>query len=108
MTAMLWLIPLAFLFVAIAVWVFMWAVKRGQFDDLDSPGLTVLMDDDLPRHSAPGASAPESAEPESAAPESAEPESAPPETNAGDEYRQQHARTNRPSATRTDRHHDRI
>lgn len=49
MTAMLWLIPLAFLFVAIAVWVFMWAVKRGQFDDLDSPGLTVLMDDDLPR-----------------------------------------------------------
>lgn len=98
MTAMLWLIPLAFLFVAIAVWVFMWAVKRGQFDDLDSPGLTVLMDDDLPRHSAPGASSPESAEPESALPE----------TNAGDEYRRQHARTNRPSATRTDRHHDRI
>jgi hypothetical protein len=29
-----------------AVWLFFWAVGSGQFDDLDTPALRVVMDDD--------------------------------------------------------------
>jgi len=42
------LIPLALLLLGLAVWAFFWAVGSGQFDDLDSPGWTVLADDDNP------------------------------------------------------------
>ena len=41
------LIPLSLLLVGAALWAFFWAVKNGQFDDLDSPALDVL-DDELP------------------------------------------------------------
>ncbi|NIV17882.1 MAG: cbb3-type cytochrome oxidase assembly protein CcoS [Woeseiaceae bacterium] len=40
------LIPLALVLLAGAVWAFFWAVGSGQFDDLDTPALRVLMDDD--------------------------------------------------------------
>ena len=40
------LIPLALLLLAGAVWVFFWAVGSGQFDDLDTPAMRVVMDDD--------------------------------------------------------------
>ncbi len=30
----------------VAVWVFFWAVGSGQFDDLDTPALRIIMDDD--------------------------------------------------------------
>jgi cbb3-type cytochrome oxidase maturation protein len=40
------LIPLGLLLLGIAVWAFFWAVGSGQFDDLDSPAWSVLMDDD--------------------------------------------------------------
>ena len=40
------LIPLALLLLAGAVWAFFWAVGRGQFDDLDTPAVRVIMDDD--------------------------------------------------------------
>ena len=40
------LIPLALLLLAGAVWLFFWAVGSGQFDDLDTPALRVVMDDD--------------------------------------------------------------
>ena len=40
------LIPLALLILAIAVWVFFWAVGSGQFDDLDTPAMRVILDDD--------------------------------------------------------------
>lgn len=40
------LIPLALLILAVAVWVFFWAVGSGQFDDLDTPALRVVLDDD--------------------------------------------------------------
>ena len=42
------LIPLALLLVALGVWAFFWAVGSGQFDDLDSPGWTVLTDEQKP------------------------------------------------------------
>jgi cbb3-type cytochrome oxidase maturation protein len=40
------LIPLALLLLGFAVWAFFWAVGSGQFDDLDTPAVRVIMDDD--------------------------------------------------------------
>ena len=40
------LIPLALLLLGVAVWAFFWAVGSGQFDDLDTPAVRVIMDDD--------------------------------------------------------------
>ncbi len=40
------LIPLALLVLGAAVWAFFWAVGSGQFDDLDSPAMRILLDDD--------------------------------------------------------------
>jgi cbb3-type cytochrome oxidase maturation protein len=40
------LIPLGLLLLAIAVAAFFWAVRSGQFDDLETPAMSVLMDDD--------------------------------------------------------------
>lgn len=40
------LIPLGLVLLGIAIWAFFWAVGSGQFDDLKSPGWSVVMDDD--------------------------------------------------------------
>ena len=40
------LIPLAVLLLALAVWALLWAIKSGQFDDLESHGWSVVLDDD--------------------------------------------------------------
>lgn len=40
------LIPLALLILGVAVWAFFWAVGSGQFDDLDTPAMRVVLDDD--------------------------------------------------------------
>ena len=40
------LIPLAVVLLALAVWALLWAIKSGQFDDLDSHGWSVVLDDD--------------------------------------------------------------
>ena len=40
------LIPLAVMLLAIAVWALLWAIKSGQFDDLESHGWSVVLDDD--------------------------------------------------------------
>lgn len=40
------LIPLALLLLGGAVWAFFWAVSSGQFDDLDTPAVRIVMDDD--------------------------------------------------------------
>jgi cbb3-type cytochrome oxidase maturation protein len=40
------LIPLGLVLVGIGLWAFFWAVGNGQFDDLDSPGWSVLKDDE--------------------------------------------------------------
>lgn len=39
------LIPLGLVLVGLALWAFFWAVSDGQFDDLESPGWSVLADD---------------------------------------------------------------
>jgi cbb3-type cytochrome oxidase maturation protein len=46
------LIPIAMLFVAIAVAVFFWAVKSEQFDDLDRQSVSILFDDDVKKSAA--------------------------------------------------------
>ncbi len=40
------LIPLGLVLLGIAVWAFMWAVRSGQFEDLEGPAHRILMDDD--------------------------------------------------------------
>lgn len=39
------LIPIALLFVAIAISLFFWAVRSEQFDDLDRQGYSILFDE---------------------------------------------------------------
>ena len=40
------LIPLALLLLAVAAWALLWAIRSGQFDDLDSQGWSVVLDED--------------------------------------------------------------
>ena len=40
------LIPLAVVLLAFAIWALIWAIKNGQFDDLESHGWSVVLDDD--------------------------------------------------------------
>jgi cbb3-type cytochrome oxidase maturation protein len=46
------LIPVSLMLVAIAIWLFGWAIKNGQYDDLEGPGHSILFDDD--EHMIPG------------------------------------------------------
>jgi len=51
------LLPLALLFVGIAVAWFVWAVRSGQFDDLETPAVRILFDDqEQPKEASPGSS----------------------------------------------------
>lgn len=43
------LIPLAIALLALAIWAFFWAVRAGQFDDLDTPAVRILLDDERER-----------------------------------------------------------
>jgi cbb3-type cytochrome oxidase maturation protein len=47
------LIPLGLVLVAFGVWAFFWAVGSGQFDDLETPGWSVLVDEDSGRQDGP-------------------------------------------------------
>lgn len=40
------MIPLGLLLAGLAVWAFFWAVGSGQFDDLDGPAYSILLDDE--------------------------------------------------------------
>jgi cbb3-type cytochrome oxidase maturation protein len=42
------LIPLAVILVAVIALAFLWAVRSGQFDDMEGPAHQILMDDDRP------------------------------------------------------------
>ncbi len=46
MNILLILIPISLLLVVVAISAFFWAVDNGQFDDLDSPALEMLRDDE--------------------------------------------------------------
>ena len=50
MTILLLLVPISLALLGLAIWAFVWAVRRGQFDDLDTPPLDILREDtDSPR-----------------------------------------------------------
>lgn len=49
MSILLLLIPLSVMLLGLAIWAFAWAVKKGQFDDLDTPALDILVDNRHPR-----------------------------------------------------------
>lgn len=40
------LIPLALMLLAVALWALVWAIRSGQFDELESHGWSVVLDDD--------------------------------------------------------------
>ncbi len=42
------LVPLSLALVAVALWGFFWAVRTGQFDDMESPGWEVLRESSVP------------------------------------------------------------
>jgi cbb3-type cytochrome oxidase maturation protein len=65
------MVPLGLVLVGFGLWAFFWAVGSGQFDDLDSPGWSVL-DDDKQRKS-PGAAAPTDTDPASSPTRDGEP-----------------------------------
>lgn len=48
MDILLLLIPLSLVLVGVIAWFMLWATKSGQFDDLEGPGHSVIMDDDNP------------------------------------------------------------
>ena len=48
MSVMFILLPVALLFSAAALGVALWASASGQFDDLETPGLRILHEDDEP------------------------------------------------------------
>jgi cbb3-type cytochrome oxidase maturation protein len=51
------LIPISLVLLGLAVWAFIWAVRRGQFDDLDTPAIDMLADEPRPLQ-RPAAAAP--------------------------------------------------
>ncbi len=46
MEVLYFLIPISLVFVALGIGVFFWAVKSGQYDDLEGPAHRILFDDD--------------------------------------------------------------
>ena len=47
------LVPLALALALCGVAAFRWAVRDGQFDDVETPALRVLLDDERPEHPDP-------------------------------------------------------
>ncbi|MGX5914146.1 cbb3-type cytochrome oxidase assembly protein CcoS [Aliidiomarina sp. Khilg15.8] len=43
------LVPAAVLLVTLAIGIFWWAVRNGQFDDLERQGMNILLDEDDPK-----------------------------------------------------------
>lgn len=48
MNILLVLVPISVLLLGLAIGAFVWAVHRGQFDDLDTPALDILRDEPVP------------------------------------------------------------
>ncbi len=48
MNSLLILIPVSLLLFGGAIWAFAWAVRRGQFDDLDTPAIDILAEERPP------------------------------------------------------------
>lgn len=46
MNILMLLIPVSLVFLAAAVWLFIWSVNKGQFEDLEKHGMDILFDDE--------------------------------------------------------------
>ena len=46
MNILLLLIPVSLVLVGVIAWILLWAAKHGQFDDLEGPAHSIIMDDD--------------------------------------------------------------
>ena len=44
MAILLALVPISLVLLGLAIWAFVWAVKRGQFDNLDAAAIDILAD----------------------------------------------------------------
>lgn len=55
MSVLFIVVPLALVIVLIAVVAYVWSARNGQFDDLDTPAVRMLHDDDGPRGGEPPA-----------------------------------------------------
>jgi cbb3-type cytochrome oxidase maturation protein len=53
MTTLYLVIPLALVVAGAAVAAFIWVVRSGQLDDVDTPARRILFDDGAPRRTAP-------------------------------------------------------
>jgi cbb3-type cytochrome oxidase maturation protein len=53
MSVMFVLLPVALAFAAGALGVFLWAARTGQFDDLDTPPVRILVEDDVDGRGSP-------------------------------------------------------
>lgn len=49
MTVIFLLLPVAIALVALFVWLFVWAARDGQFDDVTTPQVRMLLDEDAPK-----------------------------------------------------------
>ncbi len=45
MVSLFLLVPISLVLLGIAIWAFVWAVRSGQYDDLDSPAIDILRND---------------------------------------------------------------
>lgn len=48
MNILLLLVPLSVMLLVLAIGAFAWAVRRGQFEDLDAPAFDIVGEDPLP------------------------------------------------------------
>ena len=46
MESLYFLIPIALVFCALAIWLLLWAIDSGQYDDLDKEAWKILADDE--------------------------------------------------------------
>jgi cbb3-type cytochrome oxidase maturation protein len=53
MIVLYFVLPLALILAGLAVWAFIRATRQGQFDDLDTPAMRVLFDDQTARAPRP-------------------------------------------------------
>ncbi|GAA5137275.1 cbb3-type cytochrome oxidase assembly protein CcoS [Thalassotalea piscium] len=56
------LIPIAILLTGLGIYLFFWAVKTDQFDDLEKQGLSILFDEDTNENNTSTTQKPESEE----------------------------------------------
>lgn len=47
MSVLFLLIPMAVILAGVAVGAFLWSVHKGQFDDLDTPAIRAVFDEDI-------------------------------------------------------------